>query len=249
MLELTADTRVDLARSSARHGAGLFETIRIRDGRALRLEAHLARLAHGAAFLGMDAPPEPYVLDAFLAGRSNCACLASGVLRLLAVDQLLMVSLAPWEPNRPGRIDIGIGHRVVRRSDNPLNRFKTMAYLDNLLLTREAEDRAFFEVIALNEAGRLTDGGRTSLFIILGNRLLTPALADGPLPGIARGMILESGLAEEVSLEPEDLNQAQGIFLTNALHGVVTVNGVEGGCPRKAQHPLIQTCSDLLNAD
>jgi branched-chain amino acid aminotransferase len=249
MLELTADTRLDLARSSARHGAGLFETIRIRQGRVLRLDAHMARLAHGAAFLGMEPPPEAYVVEAFLENHTDCPRYSNGVLRLFAVDESLIVSVSPWEPSRPARIDIAIGHRVVRRSTNPLNRFKTMAYLENLLLAREAEERALFDVIALNEWGRLTDGGRTSLFIVSGDRLLTPIQADGSLPGIARGVILGAGLAEEASLSPENLHQAQGAMLTNALHGVVPVNGVENGSPKDPGHSLIRKCAAILDAD
>lgn len=249
MLELTVDTRVDLAHSSARHGAGLFETIRIRHGQALRLDAHMARLAHGAAFLGLEPPPETYVVDAFLENHTACSRLSSGVLRLLAVDESLIVSVSPWEPSRPARIDIAISHRVVRRSANPLNRFKTMAYLDNLLLTREAEDHALFEVIALNEAGRLTDGGRMNLFLVKGEAILTPPLNEGALPGIARGALLEAGLASEAALEVEDLKQADAVFLTNALHGVVPVHGVEGHLPKDAKHPAIQACAEILNAD
>lgn len=247
MLELTADSRVDLARSGARHGAGLFETIRIRGGRALRLEAHLTRLAHGAAFLGMDAPPEAYMVDAYLQRHTNAAQLESGVLRLLAVDTRVIVTLSPWEPFRPARIDLGISKRVVRRSDNPLNRFKTMAYLENLLVTREAEDRALFEVVALNEHGRLTDGGRTSVFLILDGRVLTPPAADGALPGIARGALLERGLAQEAPLLPADLERAEAVFLTNALHGAVPVHGVEGHMAKDTKHPALEACVAALN--
>lgn len=247
MLELTADTRVDLARSGARHGAGVFETIRIRQGRPVRLEAHLARLAHGAAFLGLDMAPDADLVEAHLATRTNCAQLESGVLRLLAVDGKLMVSLAPWEPMRPARIDIAVGHRVVRRSSNPLNRFKTMAYLENLLLTREAEDRALFEVIALNEHGRLTDGGRTSLFLVLEERVVTPALAEGAMPGTARAVLVARGLAREAQLSPQDLERAEAVFLTNALHGVVPVHGVEGHHAKDVRHPLILACSEALS--
>jgi len=165
------------------------------------------------------------------------------------VDESLIVFVAPWTPSRPARIDIGLSQRGARRSTNPLNRFKTMAYLENLLLTREAEDRALFEVIALNELGHLTDGGRTSLFLVSGDRLLTPPLADGALPGIARGVILGAGLAEEASLTPEDLQQAESVFLTNALNGVVPVYGVESGPPKDPRHPLLLKSVDLLNMD
>jgi branched-chain amino acid aminotransferase len=248
MLELTADTRIDLARSGARHGAGLFETIRIHEGRALRLEAHLQRLAHGAAFLGLDNPPEAYEVETYLGHRTNVGQLASGVLRLLAVDGCLMVSLAPWAPLRPARIDIGTGLRMARWSANPLNRFKTMAYLENLLLTREAEDRALFEVVALNENGRLTDGGRTSLFLVQDGCVLTPAASDGALPGIARGALLEAGLAQEAHLGAADLQHAEAVFLTNALHGVVPVHGVEGSGQLDPQHPLLRCCAEALEA-
>ena len=246
MLELTADTRVDLARSAARHGAGLFETIRVLGGRPLRLEAHMTRLAHGAAFLGLDAPPDADGVGDYLAKRTNCAQLASGVLRLFAVDAKLMVSLAPWEPVPMTRIDIAVAHRVVRRSSNPLNRFKTMAYLENLLLAREAEDRALFEVIALNEHGRLTDGGRTSLFLVLGGRVVTPALAEGAMPGTARAALLERGLAEEAELGPAELERAEAAFLTNALRGLVPVHGVEGRHPKDARHPAFPACAEAL---
>ena len=249
MLELTADTRIDLARSGARHGAGLFETIRIRNGRAVRLEAHLQRLAHGAAFLGMDHPPELHEVEDHLTRHTNAEQLASGVLRLLAVDQELMVSLAPWEPQRPARIDIVLGHRVARRSTNPLTRFKTMAYLENLLLTREAEDRALYEVVALNESGRLTDGGRTNLFLVTGDEILTPPVQEGALPGVARNALLAAGLGREAVLDVEDLKRADAVFLTNAIHGVIPVHGVEEGGPKNPRHPILCACAGSINAD
>jgi len=249
MLKLTADTCVDLARSGARHGAGLFEAIRIRHGRALRLEAHLSRLAHGAAFLGLEAPPEADVVDAFLENHTACPGLSSGVLRLIAVDESLMVFVSSWEPCRPARIDLGVGRRMMRRSANPLNRFKTMAYLENLLLIREAEDRALFEVIALNECGRLTDGGRTSLFLVMGDAILTPPVQEGALPGVARGALLEAGLGSEAVLEVEDLKAADAVFLTNALHGVIPVHGIEEGGPKNPRHPAIGICAGAINTD
>ena len=69
MLELLTDTRIDLARSGARHGEGLFETLRVRDGAPLRLAAHLERLAAGARFLGLEPPPPLVQVQAFLAAE------------------------------------------------------------------------------------------------------------------------------------------------------------------------------------
>ena len=238
MLELLSDPLIDLTVSGARHGVGLFETIRIRDGAPLRLAAHLERLAAGARFLGLEAPPDPAAVLAFLA--APCAGLACGVLRLVAVDRTLRVTAGPWSPDRPGRIVLGLGREFRRFSGSPLNRFKTLSYLENRLLAGEAARRGLFEVVALNEAGRLTDGSRTSLFLVLDGMLLTPPAADGALPGVARRCLLEAGLAREAPLTPEDLARAEAVLLTNALQGVVPVHGLEApGGPLDPAHPLL----------
>ena len=245
MLELLSDTRVDLARSGARHGCGLFETIRVHQGAPLRLEAHLARLAGGARFLGLEAPPEPAAVLEHLATRTACAELAAGVLRLVAVDRSLLVTVAPWAPLRPARIDLGVCGSIRRFSASPLNRFKTLSYLENRLMTREAEQRGLFEVVARNERGQLTDGSRTSLFVVLDGALLTPPVTDGALPGVARQVLLQAGLAREATLLPEDLDRAEAILLTNALQGAVPVHGAGRG-PLDAGHELLARAAAIL---
>lgn len=246
MLELLTDTRIDLAVSGARHGEGLFETLRVRDGVPLRLAAHLERLAAGARFLGLEAPPGVEAVRAFLAGP--CAGLASGALRLLAVDRSLLVAVVPWEPDPPARILLGLSREIRRMSDSPLNRFKTLAYLENRLLAREAERRGLFELVALNEHGRLTDGSRTSLFVVLEGRLLTAPVAEGALPGVARRCLLEAGLAQESALTPEDLLRAEAVLLTNALRGALPVHGLDrpGSRPLDPGHPLLRQGAKLL---
>jgi branched-chain amino acid aminotransferase len=247
MLELLTGALIDLAGSGARHGEGLFETIRVRDGAPLRLAAHLERLAAGARFLGLEPPPDAAALLAFLAGTA-CPGLASGVLRLVAVDRSLLVTVAPWQPARPARILLGLSRETRRMSSSPLNRFKTLSYLENRLMAKEAERRGLFEVIALNEAGRLSDGSRTSLFLVLGGRLLTPPAADGALPGVARRRLLEAGLAEEAPLTPGHLERAEAVLLTNALQGAVPVDGLERpGKNRLDPHQvLLARAADLL---
>ena len=245
MLELLTDTRIDLARSGARHGEGLFETLRVRDGAPLRLAAHLERLAAGARFLGLEPPPPLVQVQAFLAARTACAALSSGVLRLVAVDRLLLVTAGPWQPARPGRIELAVSLELRRFSGNPLNRFKTLAYLENRLLAREAGRRGLFEVVAANEQDRLTDGSRTSLFLVLDGRLLTPPVADGALPGVARRTLLEAGLAREAPLTPRDLAGAEAVLLTNSLQGAVPVD-VLAGRALDPGHPLLVQAAALL---
>jgi len=247
MLELLSGVATDLARSGARHGEGLFETIRVRDGAPLRLAWHLERLAAGASFLGLEPPPGEADVLAFL-GRTACPALACGVLRLLAVDRTLQVTVAPWRPARPERIIVGLSQETRRMSSSPLNRFKTLSYLENRLMAREAGRRGLFEVVAGNEAGRLSDGSRTSLFAVLGGRLLTPPAVDGALPGVARRGLLEAGLAREAPLVWRDLEGAEAVLLSNALQGAVPVDALEGreGAPLDPGHRLLAEAGVVL---
>jgi len=246
MLELSTETRVDLAHSAARHGAGLFETVRITQGKARHLELHLERLAAGCAFLGLEAPPDTLAVEVFLRAHTDCGAHASGVLRMIAVDAKLLVWVEAFEGGAPGAVSLGCSHETCRFSGNPLNRFKTLSYLENLRLSREAGARGFFEVIAPNERGQLSDGGRTTLFAVMQGRILTPPLSDGALAGIARRVLLESGTAKEASLSWDDLGRAEAVFLANALRGVIPVEEVEGFGARDARHPAILAAAARL---
>ncbi len=239
MLELSLETRVDLAQSSARHGLGLFETIRIQRGEPRWMELHLERLAAGCAFLGLDPPPAARVLRQFVDARTACHSLERGVLRLLAVDGALRVVAGPLEGAVGGPVSLGRSLGTTRFTGNPLNRFKTLSYLENLRLTQEATRRGLTEVVALNELGRLSDGGRTTLFVVTPEGVLTPPAGDGALPGIARRVLLEAGLCREATLEWGDLERSEGVFLANALRGVMPVDRLEGPGALAPTHPAI----------
>ena len=244
MLELRERALVDLAASSVRHGLGLFESVLVRNGRALRLGWHLERLTAGTRFLRLDEPPAEEADDRFAANRLGMRAVAAGALRLYAADGFLALALTPGPLPPLSSQAAGIARSLRRWSGSPLCRFKTLSYLENIILAREAEDRGLTDVIALNEDGNLSDGGRTSLFVVRGGRVLTPPCTDGALPGIARRLLLESGLAREESLSTADLPAIDGAFLTNALRMVMTLGRFEGR-DLDPDHPLIERAARL----
>nr|WP_320132639.1 aminotransferase class IV [uncultured Holophaga sp.] len=237
-LEPCQDATVDLSRSEARHGWGLFETLRVLKGKAQRLSLHLARLARGAAFLEMEAPPSLERVEDYLNHYTQVPGMASGALRLYAVDRRLIVSAVAFTPETPPVVAVDLAASLVRSSSSPLNRFKTLAYLENRVLAREARSRGLFEVLAINERGELSDGSRTSLFVVEGGRIFTPPLESGALPGVARQVILDAGLAQEATLTPADLVRCEGVFLTNSLQGVIVPNSCRGRVLKPASELL-----------
>jgi branched-chain amino acid aminotransferase len=171
----------------------------------------------------LEAPPDADRVAAFLEGATNLSASAKGCLRLFAVDGRLHVRLDPPPPPLALPVAVCLSHAVTRFAASPLNRFKTLSYLENRRLQQEAERQGCFEALALNERGRLTDGGRTTLLVRVRGRWLTPPVEDGALPGIARGLLLEAEVVEEASLHPEELTAADGAALVNALRGVIPV--------------------------
>nr|WP_314858667.1 aminodeoxychorismate synthase component I [uncultured Undibacterium sp.] len=88
---------------------------------------------------------------------------------------------------------------------------------------KAAEQEGGFDSLFVNRAGYVTEGGRSNLFVRIGQTWYTPPLNDGVLPGIMRAVLLEDPhlQAQEKSLTLEELLQADEIMLCNALRGVL----------------------------
>ncbi|MCA9448989.1 MAG: aminotransferase class IV, partial [Candidatus Omnitrophica bacterium] len=110
---------------------------------------------------------------------------------------------------------------------------KTMNYLNNILAKLEAERSGFEEALMLNAEGYVAEAAADNLFIIAGDRLLTPATYLGALPGITRAAVLE--IASEFGLKTEethitlpDVYCAEECFLTGTAAEVIPVIEVDG---------------------
>ncbi|MDI1296560.1 MAG: aminotransferase class IV [bacterium] len=76
-----------------------------------------------------------------------------------------------------------------------------------------------YEVLLTDEKGYLTEGCFTSIFVERGDKLVTPPLSRGLLPGILRQSLIDMGEAIEGDIRPHDLEN--GFFIGNAARGMV----------------------------
>jgi len=97
-----------------------------------------------------------------------------------------------------------------------------------------AVERGWFDALLVNEAGHVTEGSITNLFIRRGERWMTPPVESGLLPGTARAAFIRERRAcdgqpvEEVPLTPEDVASADEMVLTNAVVGSAPAEFVHG---------------------
>ncbi len=236
-----AEARVDPADRGLALGDGLFETIRARDGRPLRLAAHCARLRAGADVLDLPVPVSDEALGRALEETLEANAVTDGVLRLTLTrgpgprgllpppqpPPTLLITAAAAEASSPRPVRAVIATTTRRNEHSPLSRCKCINYLDNILARQEAERRGAEDALLLNTAGRLAGTTIANLFLVIDGAVVTPPVAEGALPGVMRGEVLAVAGAEERSLKPEDLASASEAFVTNCL-GIRPVVSVDG---------------------
>jgi branched-subunit amino acid aminotransferase/4-amino-4-deoxychorismate lyase len=92
----------------------------------------------------------------------------------------------------------------------------------------KAVEKGWFDVLFVNERGELTEGTISNLFVKDDSgKLLTPSLSCGLLPGTLRQSLIDSGVAQEAVLRPEDLEDSPQVYLGNSVRGLVEVEIVK----------------------
>jgi para-aminobenzoate synthetase / 4-amino-4-deoxychorismate lyase len=198
-------------------GLLLIETLRREAGQYSRLNGHLARLQHSAAWFGFgyNEATVRQRLDAMPTG---------GLWRVrLTLDKAGAIDVQAFplaeEPAFPRLARLAT---TTIDSADPLRRHKTtVRQLYDEALRGLAADSPVFDVLFLNERGEVAEGARSNIFVERDGRLLTPPLASGALPGVLRAELLASGRAFEAVLWPADLQG--GFWLGNALRGLIPV--------------------------
>jgi len=209
-------------------GLGLFETIRVSGGAPELLDLHLERMVGSARFLGLEFSEEGF-LNALAEALADRSPDLDWRVRITLFEDRGPRWLASAEPLGPVPDSVCLrasGYRVF--SGNPLCLHKTVSRLLYHLAQREAEARGFWDGILLNERGEIAETGRANLFFLLDGDLVTPPSSSGVLPGVARRVLLEAGLATERVLRPEDIGRARAGFVTNSLIRAAAVSRIHG---------------------
>ena len=117
--------------------------------------------------------------------------------------------------------------RSTRRNEHsPLSRIKSLNYLDSILARQEAARCGADEAILLNTSGFVAEASAGNLFVRLDGAWLTPPVADGALPGIARARILEAKLGAECRITVEALHRADAAVISSSL-GIRPLAGID----------------------
>lgn len=225
-------------------GDGIFETLRVANGRVFRLDGHAHRLRSGLKLIGLDESVERDFQDAVKA-------LVRDGKRTFGDDLYLRVNVSTGPMDDVAGTDRGLlvtgiakkfkpypmqyyshGVQVIvcsQRKDtrSPLSGHKTLSYLPHILARREALSATAHDAVLLNEHGRPAECSTSNLFARKGDTVYAPGLAEGACPGITRDVVLElldeGGLSVTESMTLAQLRSASEAWLTNTTGGLVPI--------------------------
>jgi para-aminobenzoate synthetase/4-amino-4-deoxychorismate lyase len=185
---------------------------------------HFRRLQASAAWFAFRLDPEEL---AATVGRS-LAALAAGAWRIRVTlnkagrvgvfsEPLARLADGDLPAVRVARAAVASGawHQAHKTSYRPL--------YDVAL--QMARSEGLWDLLFFNERDELVEGARSSVFVRLDGRLVTPPLASGALPGVMRARLLADPSVDAVerTIRRGKLEQAQALYVCNAVRGLFQV--------------------------
>jgi len=235
-------------------GDAVFETLLVERAVPAFLGRHLVRMRLGCNVLGVNRnldADELCVAIATLAEKNTlperavCRLTLSrcggprGLAPHPSAKPRLYISLVPAAPPASHLRLVISGRR--RWTGASTNSFKCAgAYAENILARADAASRGADEAIMLNEHGRVAGASSANVFVVADTHLLTPALSEGAMPGVVRGVLMEEALAlgiecRECRMAPADLYRGD-LLLTNSVAGAVR-SALDGSSPPAYAEP------------
>jgi branched-chain amino acid aminotransferase len=205
-------------------GDGVFEMIRLYEGRPFALDEHLDRLERSAAAieLGVDRAAIEHEIGDLL-GEFGAR---DGALRIVLTRGgrrlLLCETLPDWDEE--------IAVATVRYSPSViLTGVKSISYAANMQATRIAEGKGASEAILVRPDGIVLEAPTSSVFWVAAQGgLRTPALDTGILESITRDRIVRELHVEEGDWPVDDLLGAREAFLASTTREVQAISAVDG---------------------
>lgn len=241
---ISADNR------SFRYGDGCFETMKMINGDIALSHYHFERLFSSSHLLKFK--PESFFTHTYLteqikklAEKNNHQKLARIRLTIFRGDGGLY-DLDNLSPNYIIE-SFELHSEILKLNENGLttslfkdarktcdnfSHIKSNNFLPYIMAAIWAKENKLNDAFVLNSFNRIADATIANIFIVKNGIIKTPALSEGCIAGVMRRHLIkciqqENIPFEETQIEPQELLEADEIFLTNAIRGIQWVKQFE----------------------
>lgn len=265
---------VDLERASVSifdhgflYGDGVFEGMRVFDGGLFRARDHLARLERSARTIGLRLPVAADALLEIIGEVVRRSGLRDAHVRPIVTRGFGGPGLDPRQCSQPGLIVSAYDFppflgadpirlftsAIVRKAPRSIGaHVKSLNYLDAIVAKQQAGELGVHDAVMLDSLGAVAECTGANLFLIAGERLVTPT-TRAALPGITRRTVLEIAAEHGIDVEerdvwPMELHCADGAFVTGSGAGIVPIGSFDGRPVVQPEHPLVGRVQNAYRA-
>jgi branched-chain amino acid aminotransferase len=224
------------------YGDGLFETMRMYEGRIINMDFHFERFFNGLKVLRFDVPQ--YFSPEFFLEKINSLLLKNNHGRNARVRLMIFRgngSILNSDNNFPNYIietfplpekiefnEAGLMVDVFKdgmKSCDIFSNLKSNNYLLNVMAGLFAKKNKLDDCILLNGYGRVCESTIANIFIIKDKNIFTPPLTEGCVAGVMRRWMLEifslkDYMVTQKNLSIEDILRADEFFVTNSIRPI-----------------------------
>jgi 4-amino-4-deoxychorismate lyase len=201
------------------YGYGLFETIKVVNGKPIFMKEHLERLLKGCEYFNIPTPLEL---------NFDTNDIQNGILKVIISDLGVSYNIKKMYeiPKRPYILGIS---NLKRHSTDFMNYYKTLNYMSKLY---DLKSSNLDEIIYLNERNNICEGTKTNIFFIKENVVYTPNIESGLLNGIMRKKTIELLNSKGIIVFEREINinilyEFDSCFITNSLIGIKEVLSID----------------------
>ena len=232
-----------------RYGDGLFETIKMINGKLILEDEHFARLWKGMQTLQFEISkhftPDKLKEEIELLAKKNNHTSARIRVNIYRGDgglydaknhmpnYIIQTWLLPegngmWNSNG---LVAGI-YEDVKKTCDIISNIKHNNYLPYVLAALKAKKEKWNDAIILNTLGNICDSTIANIFIIKDGIISTPSLKEGCVAGIMRKKIIQELAAThfeliEKKITKDELISADEVFFTNSMYNIRWVQRIE----------------------
>lgn len=249
------DAKVSVYDHGLLYGDGVFEGIRVYNGKIFEHQAHLKRLYDSAKVIRLTIPMDIQTLQKAVEQTVKANDITDGYIRLIITRGVGDLGLNPFLCQKAGVIIIADkiqlypeelyekGLKVVSvptLRNHPMAippQVKSLNYLNNIFAKIESIDAGADEAVLFNQEGYVAEAAGDNIFIIKNQILYTPPVQAGSLDGITRRVVIQLAEQEKISIIQQnltryDLYTADEFFMTGTgaeVIGVVQIDGRQIG--------------------
>jgi branched-subunit amino acid aminotransferase/4-amino-4-deoxychorismate lyase len=245
------DRVISPANRAFRYGDGIFETIRVWNGRVLWAPFHYDRLCKGCRMLQIRFPgslnKESFVqmiVDLYNRNHPD-GCDARIRFSLFRADggfytpqsneamwiiESQRLSGELYTLNDKG-LQLGI-YPLQRKPVDQLSQIKSSSALLFVMASLYKTSQGLDDCLVLNAKGNIAEATGSNLFIVRDGVLKTPGLDEGCVGGVMRTVIMQLSEKQDIALtegavSEKDLLESDEVFLTNTISGIQWVGSFD----------------------